>query len=88
MGRRLKGGRMIFDVFAVASAVSMLILYFMWQATEVKLRVMRYYNYPTCKTYIYEWAKSLFFTACAVIAIEIAIYGWYLIFDFIFTRIN
>ena len=74
---------MIFDIFAMASAVSMLILYFIWQVTEVKLRVMRYYNYPTWKTYIYEWAKSLFFTVCAVIAIEIAIYGWYLIITFI-----
>lgn len=74
---------MIFDLVAVVSAVSMLILYFIWQATEVKLRVMRYYNYPTWKTYTYEWAKSLFFSACAVIAIEIAVYGWYLIITFI-----
>ena len=79
---------MIFNLVAVVSAVSLLILYFIWQTTEIKLRVLRHYNYPTWKTYIYEWAKSLFFTACAVIAIEIAIYGWCLIFDFIFTRIN
>ena len=74
---------MIFDVFAVVSAISMLILYFIWQATEVKMRIMRYYNYPTWKTYAYEWAKSLFFSACAVITIEVAVYGWYLIITFI-----
>ena len=74
---------MIFNLFAVVSAISMLILYFIWQATEVKMRIMRYYNYPTYKTYAYEWAKSLFFSVCAVIAIEIAVYGWYLIITFI-----